>query len=31
MTKIVRVDEDFCPERRFDIFGFSASFIGRWP
>jgi len=23
--------EGFCPKLRFGIFGFSASFIGRWP
>jgi hypothetical protein len=31
IANIVQVGEGFYPKRRFGIFGFSASFIGRWP
>ena len=31
IEKMVREDEGFYPKRRFGIFGFSASSIGRWP
>jgi hypothetical protein len=31
VVKMVQVDEGFCPKQRFGIFGFSASFIDRWP